>query len=236
MASHPPSVSYYEDLQRVNSDERSYRSLDNYVGPLPMYVSVVYLNIWVQCFCWPLLLTYHHSSVNKFIESTRSILRCWIDGVSESHLKNLKTCNVQQISNNWCTSQNAPYKQQLLLPPFLWMLQQIVYVYRFSLSHIMNCQTWVSDFRLRHRPMQDLGLHVSNSYTVQNTRSVGPVMECNNRRLIVTCSIAVVLTLLMSVASLTLTTIQLKYPQLLGGEINNKMKHVQNCSWVRYSL
>ena len=44
MASHPPSASYYEDLQRVNSD-RTYRSLDNYVGPLPMYVSVVYLNI-----------------------------------------------------------------------------------------------------------------------------------------------------------------------------------------------
>ena len=73
--------------------------------------------------------------------------------------------------------------------------------------------------------MQDLGLHVSNSYTVQNTRSVGPVMECNNRRLIVICSIVVMLTLIMSVASLTLTTLQLKYPQLLAGEINNKINY-----------
>ena len=74
--------------------------------------------------------------------------------------------------------------------------------------------------------MQDLGLHVSNYHTVQNARSVGPVIECNNRRLIVTCSIVVVLTLIMSAASLTLTTIQLKYPQLLGGEINNKINYI----------
>ena len=73
--------------------------------------------------------------------------------------------------------------------------------------------------------MQDLGLHVSNSYTVQNTRGVGPVMECNNRRLIVVCRIVVVLTLIMSAASLTLTTLQLKYPQLLAGEINNKINY-----------
>lgn len=68
--------------------------------------------------------------------------------------------------------------------------------------------------------MQDLGLHALNSYTVQ-----GPVMECNNRRLIVICSIVVVLTLIMSAASLTLTTIQLKYPQLLEGETNNKINY-----------
>ena len=58
MGSYPPSASYYEDLQRVNSD-RTYRSLDNYVGPLPMYVSVVYLYYICSVI---LLLTYRHSS------------------------------------------------------------------------------------------------------------------------------------------------------------------------------
>ena len=142
------------------------------------------------------------------------------------NLKYLKTCNVQQIP--W--HKYVPHRMLHTTTASTTILFEDVAANRvcisFLLSRIMNCQTWVSDFRLRHRPMQDLGLHVPNSCTVQNTRSVGPVMECNNRRMIVTCSVVVVLTLIMSAASLTLITLQLKYPQLLAGEINNKINYI----------